>query len=99
MSIDQRAVILAVLGLVAAAVTAFAAVGPEAKQHPAAVINASIALAEPVCPQAPWPFGCQWDEPGRKLAHKPHSSHQHAGTRHPRPEPEQRLTATEAISP
>jgi hypothetical protein len=94
MSIDKRAVVLAAIGLIAAVVTAVAAVGPQAKRVPGVVTHAAASLAEPVCPRAPWPFGCQWDEP----AHKPHSSNRHAGTRHPRPEPELRLTATEAFS-
>ena len=86
MSIYRRAVILALVGMGAAMVTALAAVGPDTKRDRAVPANAAVALPEHGCPQEPWPFGCQWREPSVKLAHRSHASHSHAGQqRHPRP--------------
>jgi hypothetical protein len=79
MPISKRAVILAVVALSAAVVTALAAVGPEPKRDRGIPNVASTVLPEHVCPQEPWPFGCQWREPSDKLSHKPHSSRSHAG--------------------
>jgi hypothetical protein len=71
--------------MVAAMVTALAAVGPATKSDRAAAT--AVTLPEAGCPQEPWPFGCQWREPSLKLAHKSHASHSHAGqpSHHPRP--------------
>jgi hypothetical protein len=87
MSIYKRAVILALVGMGAAIVTALAAVGPDTK-HDRALANGSAAtLSEAGCPQEPWPFGCQWRETSLKVAHKSHASHSHAGQQHhPRPQ-------------
>jgi hypothetical protein len=81
MSISKRAVILAVVGLGAAVVTALAAVGPEPKRDRGIADGASTALPEHVCPQEPWPFGCQWHEPTSRVAHKSHPSHSQSGKR------------------
>ena len=89
MPLYKRAAILAVVGLIAAVVAAVAAVGPQAKRGAVGTNNAANVSAEPICPQAPWPFGCQWDEPKQKPAHKRHSSQRHDGPRqraHPRPD-------------
>src|SRR5436309_16095812 len=81
MSIGKRAVILAVVGLAAAVVTALAAVGPEPKRDRGVPNGASTVLPEHVCPQEPWPFGCQWHQPTSRVAHKAHPSHSHSGKR------------------
>jgi hypothetical protein len=81
MSISKRAVILAVIGLGAAVVTALAAVGPEPKRERGIANAASTVLPEHICPQEPWPFGCQWHEPASRVAHKAHPSHSHSGKR------------------
>jgi hypothetical protein len=81
MAISKRAVILAVIGLGAAVVTALAAVGPEPKRDRSIPSAASTVLPEHVCPQEPWPFGCQWHEPTSRVAHKARPSHSNSGKR------------------
>ena len=87
MSIYKRAVILALAGMAAAIVTAFAAVGPDTKSDRAIATGAAVTLAEAGCPQEPWPFGCQWRDGSLKVAHKSHASHSNSGqqSHHPRP--------------
>jgi hypothetical protein len=54
----------------AAAVTALAGTSPEAKIGGAsAAAPAAQVDVQPVsaCPQAPWPYGCQWQEPVRRV--------------------------------
>ena len=54
----------------AAAVTALAGTSPAAKigsadtAAPAAQVDVQPVSA---CPQAPWPYGCQWQEPVRRV--------------------------------
>jgi hypothetical protein len=51
----------------AAAVTALAGTSPAAKigsATPAAQVDVQPVSA---CPQAPWPYGCQWQEPVRRV--------------------------------
>ena len=57
----------------AAAVTALAGTGPAANigganaaapAAPAAQVDVQPVSA---CPQAPWPYGCQWQEPVRRV--------------------------------
>ena len=81
MSISKRAVILAVVGLGAAVVTALAAAGPEPKRDRGIPSAASTVLPEHICPQEPWPFGCQWHEPTSRVAHKARPSHSNSGKR------------------
>jgi hypothetical protein len=52
----------------AAAVTALAGTSPAAKIGGAAAPAAQIDV-RPVsaCPKAPWPYGCQWQEPVRRV--------------------------------
>jgi hypothetical protein len=55
----------------AAAVTALAGAGHDAKVGVASADApaAQIDVAPPVsaCPDAPWPYGCQWQEPVRRI--------------------------------
>jgi hypothetical protein len=71
MSFRKIAVGLVAAMVGAAAVTALAGTVPDAKPGlaaPAAPAGQVEALP-PVsaCPQAPWPYGCQWQEPVRRV--------------------------------
>jgi len=59
----KRAAIVAALAVGTAAVTAFAGVGPKPPTEAVSVANP----ADAACPQEPWPFGCQWREPMRRV--------------------------------
>ncbi|HEY7302344.1 MAG TPA: hypothetical protein VH684_30990 [Xanthobacteraceae bacterium] len=82
MSVYKRSLILALVGMGAAMVTALAAVGPVTKHDRAIASHGAITLPETGCPQEPWPFGCQWREGSLKVAHKSHASHSRAGQQH-----------------
>ncbi len=75
MSLYKLAAALAVIALGAAVVTALAGVNPEVKADPAAAKGAKVYVRSlgATCPQEPWPYGCQWREPTRRLSHSPRS--------------------------
>jgi hypothetical protein len=60
------------VGLVAAmigvaAVTALAGASPDAKTGPAPAAQVDVPPLVSACPEAPWPYGCQWQEPVRRV--------------------------------
>ena len=69
MSLYKIAVGLVAVMVGAAAVTALAGTNPDAKPGLAATPAAQVDVAPPVsaCPVAPWPYGCQWHEPVRRV--------------------------------
>ena len=71
MTFRKPAVVLAFLGL-GVAVTALLGLGPELKTASGAVVD--VRSTESACPQEPWPFGCQWREPTRRVARTPRPS-------------------------
>lgn len=68
MSFHKIAVGLVAAMVGAAAVTALAGTGPDAKPGLAPPAG-QVEVPSPVsaCPQAPWPYGCQWQEPVRRV--------------------------------
>jgi hypothetical protein len=70
MSLYKITVGLVAVMVGAAAVTALAGTSPTAKiggvdaAAPAAQVDVQPVSA---CPQAPWPYGCQWQEPVRRV--------------------------------
>ena len=70
MSLYKITVGLVAVMVGAAAVTALAGTSPEAKiagtdaGAPATQVDVQPVSA---CPQAPWPYGCQWQEPVRRV--------------------------------
>ena len=68
MSLNKITVALVAAMVGAAAVTALAGTGPTAKMGaadtPAAQVDVPLVSA---CPEAPWPYGCQWHEPVRRV--------------------------------
>jgi len=78
MSVYKLGAAVAATVLCAAVVTALAGAGPEGpaaaspevKAQPIAAKGAPVDV-RPVaaaCPQEPWPFGCQWREPTRRVS-------------------------------
>jgi hypothetical protein len=70
MSLYKLTVGLVAVMVGAAAVTALAGTGPAANIGGAnAAAPAAQVDVQPVsaCPQAPWPYGCQWQEPVRRV--------------------------------
>jgi hypothetical protein len=68
MSLYKAAVGLVAVMVGAAAVTALAGTTPDGKPELAAPAP-QVNVAPPVsaCPEAPWPYGCQWHEPVRRV--------------------------------
>jgi hypothetical protein len=68
MSLHKITVALVAVMVAAAAVTALAGTSPDAKIDLAATAG-QVEGRAPVsaCPEAPWPFGCQWREPVRRI--------------------------------
>jgi hypothetical protein len=71
MSFRKPAAILAVLAL-GAAVAVLAGGSLELKAAKGTVVEALP--AQSACPQEPWPFGCQWREPTRRVTRNPRPS-------------------------
>jgi hypothetical protein len=69
MSLYKITVGLVAVMVGAAAVTALAGTSPEAKIGGTGAAPAAQVDVQPVsaCPQAPWPYGCQWQEPVRRV--------------------------------
>ena len=71
MSLYKIAVGLVAATIGAAAVTALAGTSPDAKTGFAApavpVGQVEVPGSVSACPEAPWPFGCQWREPVRRV--------------------------------
>jgi len=65
MSFKHVAIIAVIATATVAAVTAFAGANPTAA--PATPAPAASQVDASACPQAPWPFGCQWREPTRRV--------------------------------
>lgn len=71
MTFRKPAVVLTVLA-VGAAVVVLAGGSPELKAAKGTVVEALP--AQSACPQEPWPFGCQWREPTRRVTRNPRPS-------------------------
>jgi hypothetical protein len=71
MSFRKPAAILAVLAL-GAAVAVLTGGSLELKAAKGTVVEALP--AQSACPQEPWPFGCQWREPTRRVTRNPRPS-------------------------
>jgi hypothetical protein len=71
MSLYKVAVGLVAAMIGAAAVTALAGTNPDAKTEAVAaaapVAQIDVPASTSACPEAPWPFGCQWREPVRRV--------------------------------
>ncbi len=71
MSLYKIAVGLVAVMVGAAAVTALAGTSPDAKTGLAApaapATQMNVAPPVSACPDAPWPYGCQWHEPVRRV--------------------------------
>jgi hypothetical protein len=71
MSLYKVAVGLVAAMIGVAAVTALAGTSPDAKPGfvhaaaPAAQVDVPPLVS--ACPEAPWPYGCQWQEPVRRV--------------------------------
>jgi hypothetical protein len=89
MSVYKLGAAVAAIALGAAVVTALAGAGPDevagttpevnvqpigAKGGPIDVRPVDLRPAEAACPQEPWPFGCQWREPTRRVSNTPRRS-------------------------
>ena len=78
MSVYKLGAAVAATVLCVAVVTALAGAGPEGptaaspevKAQPVAAKGAPVDVrpVEAACPQEPWPFGCQWREPTRRVS-------------------------------
>ncbi len=71
MSFRKPAAILAVLAL-GAAVAALTGASPELKAAKGTLVE--VRPVESACPQEPWPYGCQWREPTRRVQRGPRPS-------------------------
>ena len=87
MSVYKLAATVVCLAFGVAIVTALAAVSPEAKRD---AVAAKTPSPEAACPQAPWPYGCQWHEPSHRLSRSPRASR--PGARRAELKPALRLT-------
>ena len=70
MSLYKLTVGLVAVMVGAAAVTALAGTGPAANIGGASAAAPAAQVDVPpvsACPEAPWPYGCQWHEPVRRV--------------------------------
>jgi hypothetical protein len=69
MPFKKLSAVLAVIAVGIAAVTAIARANAESKAAPRAPTGAAVAIvSDATCPKEPWPYGCQWREPTRRVA-------------------------------
>jgi hypothetical protein len=78
MSVYKLGAAVAAIVLCAAVMTALAGSGPEGPTAASPEVKAQPVVAkgapvdvrpvEAACPQEPWPFGCQWREPTRRVS-------------------------------
>jgi len=66
MSFKHVAILAVIATATVAAVTAFAGANPTAAPAIPAIKTGASPTDASACPQAPWPFGCQWREPTRR---------------------------------
>jgi hypothetical protein len=68
MPFKKLSAVLAVIAVGVAAVT-IARANAESKATPTAPKGATVAIvSDATCPKEPWPYGCQWREPTRRVA-------------------------------
>jgi hypothetical protein len=85
MSVYKLGAAVAAIALGAAVVTALAGAGPDGDADASPQVRIQPVAAKDVqpidlravdagCPQEPWPFGCQWREPTRRVSNTPRRS-------------------------